>query len=123
MDESTILAAERTAMAADRSLMAWVRTSLALISFGFTIYKFLQYAREDLIHASASTITVSSPKVVGLFLIGLGTLALILGTADHVMTIRDLQKRYGVKRARFSIFVATLVVLLGLVLFFSITFK
>ena len=29
-------------MAADRTLMAWIRTTLSMISFGFTIYKFLQ---------------------------------------------------------------------------------
>ena len=32
----------RTIMAADRTLMAWIRTSLSMLSFGFTIYKFLQ---------------------------------------------------------------------------------
>jgi putative membrane protein len=31
----------RTIMAADRTLMAWIRTSLSMLSFGFTIYKFL----------------------------------------------------------------------------------
>ena len=37
-----ILALERTRLAAERSLMAWVRTALSMISFGFTIYKFMQ---------------------------------------------------------------------------------
>lgn len=34
----------RTIMAADRTLMAWLRTSLSMLSFGFTIYKFLESA-------------------------------------------------------------------------------
>ena len=36
------MARERTILAADRTLMAWIRTTLSMISFGFTIYKFLQ---------------------------------------------------------------------------------
>ncbi|PYY11310.1 MAG: hypothetical protein DMG61_19450, partial [Acidobacteria bacterium] len=39
---STDLAFERTRMAAERTLIAWIRTALSMISFGFTIYKFLQ---------------------------------------------------------------------------------
>jgi putative membrane protein len=41
--QRTELAVTRTVMAADRTLMAWTRTSLAMISFGFTVYKFMQY--------------------------------------------------------------------------------
>ncbi|NLF32655.1 MAG: DUF202 domain-containing protein, partial [Planctomycetes bacterium] len=37
------LAIQRTVLAAERTLLAWTRTSLALVAFGFTIYKFLQY--------------------------------------------------------------------------------
>ena len=32
----------RTIMAADRTLMAWIRTALSMLSFSFTIYKFLE---------------------------------------------------------------------------------
>ena len=39
---SNEMALDRTLMALERTLMAWIRTSLSLISFGFTIYKFLQ---------------------------------------------------------------------------------
>jgi putative membrane protein len=45
--QRTELAVTRTTMAADRTLMAWTRTSLAMISFGFTVYKFMQYLREE----------------------------------------------------------------------------
>lgn len=44
---STELALDRTLLAHDRTLMAWVRTATSLISFGFTIYKFFQYLREQ----------------------------------------------------------------------------
>ena len=38
---STELAFERTMLAHERTLMAWIRTAISMISFGFTIYKFL----------------------------------------------------------------------------------
>ena len=40
-----MLALDRNKLAAERTLMAWVRTALSMISFGFTIYKFLQVIR------------------------------------------------------------------------------
>ncbi len=45
--DSNELAVERTIMAAERTLMSWTRTSISLISFGFTIYKFLQFMQEE----------------------------------------------------------------------------
>ena len=34
-------------MAADRTLMGWLQTALSMISFGFTIYKFLQVFQSE----------------------------------------------------------------------------
>jgi len=76
---TTDLAVTRTVMAADRSMMAWVRTGLSLLTFGFTIYKFLDYAREELIATGKEVTDFSSPKFIGLFLIGLGILSLLMG--------------------------------------------
>ena len=42
-----ILALDRNKLAAERTLMAWIRTALSMISFGFTIYKFLQVIDEQ----------------------------------------------------------------------------
>jgi putative membrane protein len=42
-----ILALDRSQLSAERTLMSWVRTALAIISFGFTIYKFLQVIEEQ----------------------------------------------------------------------------
>ena len=43
LDAGTRLALKRTQLAAERTLMAWVRTAFSMISFGFTIGKFLDY--------------------------------------------------------------------------------
>lgn len=49
MDTSTKLAFERTNLAHERTLMAWVRTATSLISFGFTIYKFFQLEKGQIL--------------------------------------------------------------------------
>jgi putative membrane protein len=119
--ERTDLAVERTVMGADRSLMAWVRTGLSLISFGFTIYKFLEYEREQLVAETGKVLTtISSPKVIGLFMIGFGILSLVLGTVENVMMIRRLRGRFDITHARFSLFIAGAIAVLGLVLFIGI---
>lgn len=85
LPSSNELAGMRTVMAADRTLMAWVRTSLSLHSFGFTIYKVLQGFEKagDLAHTS-------SPRTVGLTLVGIGTLAIIMGIIEYRHTLGQL---------------------------------
>ncbi len=122
--ERTELAVERTVMAADRSLMAWVRTGLSLISFGFTIYKFLEYERAQIAAETGKMISgVSSPKVIGLFLIGFGILSLALGIIENVMTIRRLRGRLDIKHASFSLFIAGMIAILGAVIFAGILLR
>jgi putative membrane protein len=120
---STELAVDRTVMAADRSLMAWVRTSLSLISFGFTIYKFLDYSREQLISTGKDLHGISSPKFVGLFMIGMGILSLIFGALENMTTIKDLRGRYDVRRKRYALWMAVMVTIFGLFIFLGIIFQ
>src|SRR5260370_6893956 len=63
----------RNRLAADRTLMAWIRTALSMITFGFTIYKFLEYVRER----EGTGIRVEGPRNLGLSLILLGTGGLV----------------------------------------------
>ena len=58
--DRTDLAVERTVMGAGRTLMAWIRTALSMISFGFTIYKFLQAAAEG---KANSVMQLMGPRV------------------------------------------------------------
>ncbi len=118
--DSTDMAVQRTLMAADRSLMAWVRTGLSLISFGFTIYKFLDFSREQLVTAGTQLGPVSSPKVVGLFMVGMGILSLIFGTIENVTIVRKLRGQYTFTYARYSLIMAGILTIFGLVIFFGI---
>ena len=97
----TRLAAERTMMAADRSLMAWVRTGLSMISFGFTIYKVLEGFRAS----NAEVVMTISPRAAGLFLIGLGTLSIAMGTIEYWTRLQEARAcgQFGTWRPSFVI--------------------
>ena len=118
--ERTGLAIERTAMAADRSLEAWIRTALSMISFGFTIYKFLQYLQGEVVE---TMLRQQLPRNLGLFLIGLGTVSVILGTVQYFKTMKLLRKHEGQTVKRFPIMIAILIGLLGLFLFITMAFR
>jgi putative membrane protein len=120
---ATDMAVERTMMAADRSLMAWVRTGLSLISFGFTIYKFLEYQRDQLKAMGESLPPFSSPKMLGLLMIGIGVLCGVMGTIENQATVKGLQTRYEIKRPRYALFVTAMITIIGIVLFAGIIFK
>jgi len=105
----------RTIMAADRTLMAWIRTALSMLSFGFTIYKFLQT-----IAAQGPMEHPDSPQQVGLFLTGMGVAALVLGTTGYWVTLRDLEKIEHFRIGRPVLLMALVMSLAGVALFVSI---
>jgi putative membrane protein len=119
--ERTGLAIERNIMAANRTLMAWVRTALSLISFGFTIYKFL----EAIVKSQGDKLSLmhqQGPQRLGLTLIALGTLAMLMGTIEYFKTIKHLNTM-SVKKHKpvdFSVILGMIIGLLGLILFVTI---
>jgi putative membrane protein len=121
--DATMLAVSRTVMAADRSLMAWVRTGLSLISFGFTIYKFLEYAREQAIATRKELSRASSPEFVGLFMVGMGVISLIFGIIENFHNVKLLTAQYNFRRTRYALFMAVILSVFGLFLMFNILFR
>ena len=117
--ERTDLAVDRTVMGAGRTLMAWIRTALSMISFGFTIYKFLQAAVEK---NASSVMQAMGPRHLGLFLIALGVLSVVLGSIEYYHTIQRLNRMSAThyKAINFSFIVGILIGLLGLFLFVTI---
>ena len=109
------LGAMRTVMAADRTLMAWVRTSLSLLSFGFTIYKFLETAAQQ-----EALARPNSPQQVGLFLAGVGTLSMLLGVVSYWTTLKDLQRTEEFRLGRPPLFISLVMLLAGVALFVGI---
>jgi putative membrane protein len=108
----------RTVMAADRTLMAWVRTSLSMLSFGFTIYKFLETAAEQ-----GHLARPESPQTVGLFLAGMGTASMVLGVLSYWTTLKDLRRTEDFRLARPTLAVALVMTLAGVALFLVIALR
>jgi putative membrane protein len=115
----TALASQRTLMAADRSLMAWVRTGLSMISFGFTIYKIL----EGFQRSGADVVQTHTPRSVGLFLTGMGTLAIVIGTIEYWERRRSYLAFGDVKLWRPAFVMALLVSAAGMSLFVGIIWR
>ena len=112
-----LLAIDRTRLAAERSLMAWVRTSLSMITFGFTIYKFLQFIRQQ---SGVPLPRPQAPRNLGLALIGIGTFALIAACIQHRNYVRKLGAVQPQKPWDLAFIVACLIGFLGLLVFVSI---
>jgi len=115
-EDRTDMAVSRTLMAADRTLMAWVRTSLSLSSFGFTIYKVLQ----GLAKSGFDMPRTGTPKLVGLFLTGMGTLAIVMGIVEYAHAIRELRAFKDIKVWSAVFVMALLMAVLGITLFVNV---
>ena len=112
----TDLGTLRTVMAADRTLMAWVRTALSMISFGFTIYKFLEAAAKDPAIASHP----ESPQRVGLALCALGVASMVLGIFSYWATLKDLQQTEQFRLGRPTLVISLIMALGGIAMFIGI---
>ena len=118
--DATMMAVSRTVMAADRSLMAWVRTGLSLISFGFTIYKFLEYSREQAQASGKHLPRATSPEFVGLFMVSMGVLSLVFGIIENTQNIKVLTGQYNFRRTRYALVMAVILAIFGLFLLLNI---
>jgi putative membrane protein len=118
--DRTDLAIERTSMAADRTLMAWTRTALSMISFGFTIFKFLHYIQVE--GKAIGIRNPNGPRNFGLTLIAVGVISLLIACIQHLHYAKKLNPE---KKWHFSLAlaVAGFIVLLGLLALVNIIFK
>jgi putative membrane protein len=117
------LALERTRMAADRTLMGWIRTALSMITFGFTIYKFLESFSAKGVASGIGVFRQHSPRTVGLTLIGIGIFALTIACVQHWNYLKKLRPDQPYKPWDLSFVVALLIGILGLTLFISILLR
>ena len=116
-DIATKLAIERTRVAYDRTMMAWTRTSAALISFGFTIYKFFQIE----LKADGQTGQLMGPRGFGITLVCIGLFSLLLAAFENR---RSLQQLEGVRFPRsMATIQAAVIAVLGIVVLLAIVFR
>ena len=117
---STDLAFQRTRMAAERTLIAWIRMALSMISFGFTIYKFLEAMQES----QKVHLQPNGPRHLGLTLIALGTTGLIIACIQHRSLLKQLHYSTSVgARWSLAMMVAVAISLLGVLAFASIALQ
>jgi putative membrane protein len=114
-DESTAtkLAIDRTRLAYERTLMAWVRTAASMISFGFTVYKAMQFLADQ--SKTAEVPHVITPREFGMALIALGIVSLVLATIEHRRHIQALRDQYGPIEPSVAAIVAFILSILGIV--------
>jgi putative membrane protein len=94
VQEKTNLPVANTRLSAERTMMSVLRTGLSFISFGFTIYKFLQYVHES----EGLPLRESGPRNMGLALIGIGLFILVLGSWQHWAFLKQLQRESAQKQ-------------------------
>lgn len=109
------LGAKRTVLAADRTLMAWIRTSLSMLSFGFTIYKFLSALAD-----SNQIANTQSPRRIGMALAAMGTFAMVIGTISYWATLKELAADEPFRIHRPVLTMALVMSAAGLIMFISI---
>lgn len=119
MPDNNDMAFERTILAYDRTLLAWVRTAISLITFGFTLYKFLG-------DASATENTAKrflSPRIIGMIMISFGLLALFLALLQQRAAMKKIKKNYPDVPGSYSLIICFLVMVFGLMLFLGALFR
>lgn len=101
--------------------MAWGRTSIALISFGFTFYKFFEYLGQNVPSAGAA---MHGPRNVGLGLIALGTLLQAISAVQGLKLHKQLREtvKLDLPRIPGALILSLSVMLFGLAAAFLILF-
>lgn len=111
------LAVERTYLAHERTLLAWTRTATALITFGFTLYKFFEYLHER--GESARAQQLFGARTFSLIMLGIGVLTLALATLQHQVQMRRLRPQYPSAPFSLPLILAGLIACLGILGFIS----
>ena len=119
LSAATKLALDRTRLAYERTMMAWVRTATSLISFGFTIYKFLEIEMEK----SNQRQGILNPRRFGLIMIGIGLFSLLIATIAHRRGLQALRAEYTKVPMSEAAIVAALIAILGLLAFVAVLFR
>jgi putative membrane protein len=89
----------RTILALERTMMAWIRTDLSLISFGFTIFKFLETMQQQSGNTAAHG---NAPRNIGMALIFIGVGTLIMAMIQYKKAVSRISI-YSEKKRQISI--------------------
>ncbi|HKQ76772.1 MAG TPA: DUF202 domain-containing protein [Blastocatellia bacterium] len=121
LPSSTDLALDRTYLAHERTLMAWVRTAISLISFGFTIYKFFQYLREQ--GGTEPVNRVIGPREFALLMISIGLVSLLLATLQQWQLRKKIKRIYPEISSPLAAIMAGMISLLGILALIAVILR
>src|SRR5262245_2868922 len=121
LPSSSELALDRTLLAHDRTLMAWVRTATSLIGFGFMIYKFFQYLREQ--QGLEPDGRVLGPRRFAILMISIGLLALLLATIQQLLLRKKLKRIYPEASFSLATIMAVFISLLGILALIAVILR
>jgi putative membrane protein len=121
LPSSTELAMDRTLLAHDRTLMAWVRTATSLISFGFAIYKFFQYLREQ--EGLEPDGRALGPRRFATLMISVGLVTLLLATLQQWQLRKKLKRIYPEAGFPLATIMAAFISLLGILALIAVILK
>jgi putative membrane protein len=121
LPSSTELALDRTMLAHDRTLMAWVRTAASLISFGFTIYKFFQYLREQ--QGLEPDDRGLGPRRFAMLMISIGLLSLLLATLQQFRLRKKLRRIYPEAGFSLATIMAAFISLFGILALIAVILR
>lgn len=88
----------RVHMANERTFLAWIRTSIGIMAFGFVVEKFALFIKQmSLILGKANIENPLPPShgysaIVGIFLVGLGTLMGLLAFVKYKKVERQIDE-------------------------------
>jgi len=102
----------RVRLAGERTLLAWVRTGLAMMAFGFVVARFGLFLHELApVRPDAAPPSTGLSLWIGVALVGLGVAVTLLAAREHVGFLRRLAHGEPYRPARWSLAVATSLVL------------
>ena len=82
----------RIYFAAERTFLAWLRTGLALMGFGFVVARFGLFLREMAFATGRPVAAPDSSRWFGVGLIVLGVVMTAIAFANHVATVRRMNR-------------------------------
>lgn len=94
--ESAKVGNRRVHMANERTFLAWIRTSIGIMAFGFVVEKFALFLKQMSIILEPSITENTLPlshgysAIIGIFLVGLGTLLVLLAFVRYKKVQRQI---------------------------------
>ena len=97
-DKSARVLNRRVHMANERTFLAWIRTCIGIMAFGFVVEKFALFIKQMSLILGKADIENASPPyhgysaIVGIFLVGLGTLMVLLAFVRYKKVERQIDE-------------------------------